>query len=135
MRRAGASSTRERGLAAEEEAVRFLESRGLVVCQRNVHAGGAELDIIAELRPIREADPLTIVIVEVRSREAEDCGSPLETVDRRKRAQIRRGATAWLVERGLWERVAVRFDVIGIVLQGEAPRIQWIPGAFEADDA
>jgi len=138
-------STRQRGLVAEEEAARFLESRGLVVCERNVQIAGSEIDIIAEEPPASAGAPGTVVFVEVRSRGDERSGSPLETVDRRKRAQIRRGATAWLVARGLWERVAVRFDVIGIVGvvgersrecgQEEAPEIVWIPGAFDADGA
>lgn len=130
------ASTRQRGLIAEEEAARFLESRGLVICERNVRIAGAEIDIIAEAPPARPEEPTTVVIVEVRSRGDERNGSPLETIDRRKRAQIRRGATAWLVARGLWERVAVRFDVVGVVREGsqeEAPEIVWIPGAFDVD--
>ena len=131
-------STRERGQVAEGEAARFLESRGLVVCERNVQIAGAEIDLIAE-EPAAGGGPATVVFVEVRSRADERSGSPVETIGPRKRAQIRRAATAWLVARGLWERVAVRFDVIGVVRrptmsgQEEAPEIAWIPGAFDAD--
>ena len=134
-------TTRERGRAAELEAARFLESRGLSVVERNVEIGGAELDLIATLRDSTETD--TVVVVEVRSRTDERAGSPIETINRRKRAQVRRGATAWLVARGLWERVAVRFDVIGITYDDRGtepenertPRIEWIPGAFDVDNA
>jgi putative endonuclease len=154
-------STRARGLAAEEEAARFLESRGLVVVERNVEVGGGELDLIAllpgaegEAGEVDEVD--TIVFVEVRSRGDLRAGSPLETIGRRKRAHLRRAACAWLIARGLWERVAVRFDVVGVVgvvdvggeLEAqrprsgagsgrenrEAPKILWIPGAFDADE-
>ena len=92
----------------------------------------------------------TVVFVEVRSRGDLRAGSPLETIGRRKRAHLRRAACAWLVARGLWERVAVRFDVVGVVghldadasasaveadsENGEAPKILWIPGAFDADE-
>jgi len=150
-------STRQRGLAAEEEAARFLESRGLSVVERNVELAGGELDLIAllprgELGGERDAD--TVVFVEVRSRADARAGSPLETINRRKRARVRRTATAWLIARDLWEKVAVRFDVVGITYgtgeasaeacghgvgesreNDEAPRIQWIPGAFDVDDA
>ena len=53
---------------------------------------------------------------------------------------------AWLVGRELWETVAVRFDVVSVLVgddaissdrdtaeRTKAPRITWIPGAFEAD--
>ena len=126
-----------------------MESRGLSVVERNVEIGGAELDLIALFEDDTEVQ--TLVFVEVRSRADDRAGSPIETVGRRKRAQVRRGATAWLVARGLWERVAVRFDVIGITYaSGElgsasaeaalapenekAPRIEWIPGAFDVDE-
>ncbi len=152
-------STRERGLAAEDEAARFLESRGLSVVERNVELAGGELDLIALLprgEPGGERDADTVVFVEVRSRADARAGSPLETINRRKRARVRRTATAWLVARDLWEKVAVRFDVVGITYgtgepvavgcesvaersqaceNEEAPRIEWIPGAFDVDDA
>jgi len=143
-------TTRERGRTAEDEAARLLESRGLSVVERNVEIGGGELDLIALLED--ESDVDTIVFVEVRSRADARLGTPLETIGRRKRARVRRAATAWLVARGLWERVAVRFDVVGITYgvgvhrdrdeneneneneNEETPRIEWIPGAFDVDD-
>jgi Holliday junction resolvase-like predicted endonuclease len=39
-----------------------------------------------------------------------------------------RAATAWLVDRDLWERVPVRFDVVGVT----GDRIDWVRGAFVA---
>lgn len=131
-----AISTRERGRAAEDLAARFLEVRGLVVLERNVTVGGVELDLVVQAPP-SATDPVdTVVFVEVRSRDDDAAGSPIETVDHRKRARLRRGAIAWLVARDLWERVAVRFDVIGVHggLNDEAPRIDWIPGAFDGDE-
>lgn len=134
-------STRERGQLAEDQAARFLEARGLLIVDRNVRAGGVELDLVA-LVPAGVDDRVdTYVFVEVRSREDDRAGSPEETVDLRKQARLRRGATAWLVGRDLWEAVAVRFDVVSVLAGGgeasdpseKAPRITWIPGAFEAD--
>ena len=129
------ASTRARGQECEVLAARFLEARGLVIVDRNVRAGGVELDIVA-LAPAGSDDPVdTVVFVEVRSREDDRAGLPEETVDARKQSRLRRGATAWLVGRELWEQVAVRFDVVSILFGGthdEAPEITWIPGAFEA---
>lgn len=124
------ASTRSRGRASEDLAASFLESRGLVVCARNVELAGAELDLVARL----PGAPETVVFVEVRSRADVRAGHPAETVNAAKQRRVIRAATAWLVREGLWERVAVRFDVVAIVLgtDDEAPEISWIPGAFEA---
>ena len=125
-------STRSRGQGAEREAAEFLRARGLEILDINVHVGGGELDLIAR---ILDADPPTVVFVEVRSRQDTRRGTPLETIGRRKRAHLIRAATAWLVERGLWEQVAVRFDVVGIVVGERRPeqRVEWIPNAFTGD--
>ena len=112
-------STRERGRAGEDRAVAFLRSRGLEILERNVTCAGAELDIVA-----REGD--TIVIVEVRGRRDDRRGHPFETVDARKQGRLRRGATGWLVQRELWERVALRFDVVALV----GDELEWLRDAF-----
>jgi putative endonuclease len=119
------SSTRERGLAVEVRVAEFLESNGLRIIDRNVAAAGGEVDLVA----LTEQDDASLyVFVEVRSRAADDLGSPLETVDLVKQRRVIRAATAWLVTHDLWERVAVRFDVVGVTGQ----RIEWIRGAFVA---
>lgn len=90
--------------------------------------GGAELDLVAR----DDRGEPTVVFVEVRSREAASLGHPLETIDADKRRRLVHGATAWLVQHGLWERVAVRFDVVSIVEPAAHTReILWIPAAFE----
>ncbi len=124
-------STRARGQGAEREAAEFLRARGLEILDVNVHVGGGEIDLVAR---VSNADPPTVVFVEVRSRQDLRRGTPIETIGRRKRAHLIRAATAWLVERGLWEQVAVRFDVVGIVL-GERRierRVEWIVNAFDS---
>jgi putative endonuclease len=121
------ASTRTRGRASEDLAASYLESRGLVVCARNVTLAGAELDLVA-----RHDD--TVVFIEVRSRADVRAGHPLETIRRDKQRRLQRAATAWLVRENLWERVAVRFDVVAIVIgdHDKAPEITWIAGAFDA---
>jgi putative endonuclease len=113
------SSTRERGRAGEDRAAAFLIAQGLEILERNVTCAGAELDLVA-----RDGD--AIVFVEVRGRSDDHRGHPFETVDARKQARVRRGATGWLVRQNLWERVAVRFDVVALV-GGE---LEWLKDAF-----
>lgn len=115
-------STRTRGQQGEERAADHLIRGGLEILARNVTAAGAELDLIAR-------DGETIVFIEVRKRSDDLRGHPLETVDARKQARVRRAATGWLVAQGLWERVAVRFDVIAIVGDDD-PRVDWLRDAF-----
>lgn len=93
--------------------------RGLEILERNVTCAGAELDLI-----VRDGE--TIVFVEVRGRADDRRGHPLETVDLRKQSRLRRGATGWLVQRDLWERVAIRFDVVTLV----GDDIEWLRDAF-----
>jgi putative endonuclease len=133
------ASTRARGQLAEAQAARFLAGHGLLVVDRNIRAGGVELDLVALVPAGRDDHVDTYVFIEVRSREDDRAGLPEETVDARKQARLRRGATAWLVGRDLWERVAVRFDVVSVLTgertdeeSTEAPKITWIPGAFES---
>ena len=123
-------STRSRGFAVEAVVADLLDRHGLVVVARNVAIAGAEIDLIATTRD--HAEDL-VVFVEVRSRADDLRGHPIETIDANKRAHLVRAATAWLVREDLWEKVAVRFDVIGVLAPDSAkPDVLWIRNAFEA---
>jgi putative endonuclease len=100
----------------------------LEIVASNVTCAGAEIDLIARDPAEPEPDePWTCVFVEVRGRSDDRLGHPLETIDDRKQARVRRAATAWLIEHDLWERVAVRFDVIALV--GDDDPL-WLRDAF-----
>jgi putative endonuclease len=117
----------------------LVEEGRLEIVARNVVAGGVELDIVAR-DPL--ASPPLYIFVEVRSRSDARLGHPLETIGPGKRKRLIRGASAWLVAKSLWERVAVRFDVVAITKDYtearsrttalEAEEFLWLPGAFEA---
>jgi putative endonuclease len=108
-------STRDKGRAGEDHAASFLLGHGLEILARNVTAAGVEIDLI-----VRDGE--AIVFVEVRGRRDDRLGHPFETVDQRKQARLRRGATGWLVANDLWERVATRFDVVALV----GDDIEWL---------
>lgn len=123
-------SSRARGRAVEVLVGEHLERHGLQILARNVELAAAELDLVA-LDP-RGAEEI-IVFVEVRSRSTTECGTPIETIGRAKQTRLIRAATAWLVQRGLWERVPVRFDVVGVVTDGASVRdLEWIEDAFSS---
>lgn len=101
------------GTAGEDLAAVHLRRLGYTVIDRNHRTRWGEIDIIAHT-------PGTLVFVEVKTRRASaHAGSPIEAVDPRKQAQVRRMAAAWLVRVSDRPRAQeLRFDVIGISVDG-----------------
>lgn len=84
---------------------------------------GGEVDIVA-----REGAEL--LFIEVKTRSSERYGRPLDAVDRRKQALVRRGANDWLRLLGTRE-LPWRFDVIEVVmLEGKRPQVTRVENAF-----
>lgn len=112
------------GRAGEAIAARHLETSGFTILERNVVAGGVELDIVA-----REAG--CIVFVEVRARATSRFGDPALSVDGAKQRRLARGAHAWLRLKGAagWR---ARFDVVGVVWEAGRPRISHYRDAFSS---
>lgn len=112
-----------KGSREEDLALRHLQSHGLELVARNVHARGGELDLV-----MRDRDS-TLVIVEVRKRSHRAFGTAAESVDARKRRRIVLAARALLARRPELARLPARFDVVA--LDGD-DRIEWIQAAFDA---
>ena len=114
-----------RGRTGEKAAERELRRRGLTILERNVRAGGGEIDIVA-------LDEETIVFVEVKARSDASRVSPEEAVDRGKRQAVVRAARALLRRRGLLDRPR-RYDVVGVHLdeKGRADSVTWSRAAFD----
>jgi putative endonuclease len=104
-----AETTTAKGKRAEDAAAQHLEARGYRVVARNVHAGGGEIDLIAQ-------DGDVLCFVEVRRRKKTD--DALVSVSKKKQAFLVRAATAHLARTlpdGQWPRC--RFDVV--VVRGD----------------
>lgn len=112
-----------KGSREEDLALRHLQSHGLELVARNVHARGGELDLV-----MRDRDS-TLVIVEVRKRSHRAFGTAAESVDARKRRRIVLAARALLARRPELACLPARFDVVA--LDGD-DRIEWIQAAFDA---
>lgn len=113
------------GRRGEDLAHRFLRKRGFIIVARNYRlaAGDAEADLIAR-------DGETLVIVEVKSRETSDFGSPDRAIGEEKRAALVRVARAYSKKADVpFERV--RFDIVTVVL-GEPPVIEHHRNSFSA---
>lgn len=118
------STTRGRGRVGEDAGSAWLSRHGYVILERNHASRIGEIDVIA-----RHGD--TLCFVEIKARQDDRLGSPLEAVHRRKQRQIARVAGLYLAESD-WSGPC-RFDVLGMELDEAGEwRFQLIRNAFEA---
>ena len=119
----GNATTKARGDAGEDEALAYLQERGLRLLQRNYRTpgrGGGEIDLIMQ------TPDGTVVFVEVRKRSRSDFGGAAASVSHQKQRRIVFAANHYLQR---WRRLPpARFDVVVIEAQGP----QWLPAAFDA---
>ena len=116
---------RGRGARGEEVAAELLEELGYEILERNVHARGGELDVVA-----MHGDCLCFVEIKVRS--SAEYGTSLEAVDARKRRRIVRSARIYMALHGLIEPLC-RFDVLGVDRTEEGWAVTLVQDAFTAD--
>lgn len=122
-RASGVRTPRQRaGAAAEDAALRHLQTAGCRLLGRNARYRDGELDLI-----VRERD--LVVFVEVRTRASERFGGALASIDLFKQKRVQRAAQRWLVEHYGERWPACRFDVVSIDGNGT---IEWIRDAFAA---
>ena len=116
-------TTKARGDAGEDEALAYLQARGLRLLQRNYRTpgrGGGEIDLI-----MQSADG-TVVFVEVRKRSRTDHGGAAASIGHAKQRRIIFAAHHYLLR---WRQLPpARFDVVTI----EATGPQWLQAAFDA---
>lgn len=118
------SETKTIGDFGESRAALFLQEQGLQILARNYRTRRGELDIVAR-------DRQTLCFVEVRLREDDRHGSPLETVRRQKQRRIYFAAMEYLIQnRYRINSCPCRFDVISIERINR--RIIWIRDAFSS---
>jgi putative endonuclease len=118
-----ASDTRTRGQAAEDQALAYLQARGLRLLGRNYRTpgrGGGEIDLI-----LQESDG-TVVFVEVRSRSHRGFGGAGASIGAAKRQRVALAAQHWLLQHG--SPAACRFDAVLI----EGADLVWLQAAFDA---
>ena len=115
------------GRLGEQLAAEHLIRRGFRIVERNYRTRWGELDIIA-------FDGRTLAFCEVKTRRASPAGtSPLDAIRAPKRAQVRKMAGRWLIERTDRPRAdTLRFDAIGVTVDaaGRLLRLEHLEGAF-----
>ncbi len=116
------------GQRAESLAAAYLEERGYAILARNWRRPEGELDLVVGKEGL-------CVFVEVRSRTGIEQGHPLETIDARKRARVRRAARMYIDETHPAAAV-FRFDVVGVTFAVEdtPPDLVHVEDAFEGTE-
>ena len=115
-------NTKQRGDAAEQRALRYLQDHGLTLLASNYRTpgrGGGEIDLI-----VRECDG-TLVFVEVRARARDDFGGAGASISATKRRRIVFAAKHFL--RRYPKPPPCRFDAV--LLQADS--LIWLKAAFE----
>lgn len=124
--RGGSDERGPRGAAAEDIAAAYLKLRGCDIVDRNVRIAGGEIDIVA-----RRAE--WALLVEVRYREGDDHGSPIETIRGRKARAMVRAARAWLC-RSRDDATCWRVDAVTVTLDSDGEvRVRHFPGAVSLE--
>ena len=99
-----------KGAAGEDLACRYLEKNGYKILERNKHYSRfCELDIIAKYKD-------TYVFAEVKTRQTNSYGTPLEAITKTKFENIKRGVLNYITENNIKK---YRIDVIGITIKPE----------------
>lgn len=112
-------ASKQKGREFEDLAVKYLRRKGYNIVERNFRKRFGEIDIIAQKDNV-------LVFVEVRSLSG-NFMEPSETITYKKRENLLKVASYYLMERG-W-RGAVRFDFIGI--KGQNKEIEHIENFLE----
>ena len=117
------------GWRGEEIACAYLTDKGYRLVCRNYRLRYGEIDLV-----MYDADIL--VFVEVRSKTKFEHGTPLETVDYKKRRQIERMARHYLARNKISEDVRCRFDLVGVRFEcsEDKPLIEHVENAFVAGE-
>jgi putative endonuclease len=115
------------GKLGEQLAAEHLQRRGFEIVERNYRTRWGELDIIA-------FDGETLAFCEVKTRRlTAGGGSPFDSLHHHKRAQVRKMAGQWLIDRTERPHAPeTRFDAIGIIVdhEGRLLSLEHLEGAW-----
>lgn len=100
-----------RGRTGEQVAASFLIDRGYRVLAKNQRTPMGELDLVCRTEE-------GVVVVEVKARSGDQCGSALEAIGPRKARRLRASAIWWLSEQGFLP-CTLRFDAVLVALDAQ----------------
>ena len=113
------------GDEGEAKVAEYLQSDGYVICARNFHIRGGEVDIIARKKEV-------IAFVEVKTRKVERFALS-EVVTLSKQRKIIRAARTYLFRQRIGD-VAIRFDIALVTGEPASAKVTYLPNAFTAHE-
>lgn len=114
------------GKLGEKIAERWLRRGGWVVVNRRFVNGRRDIDLV-----VRRDQ--TVAFVEVKARKGEDFGGPVEAVHWRKQRELIRSAKVWIDRHGQTAE-DYRFDIVGVLVNGDRVRVRHVTDAFAIAD-
>ncbi|MGI1677263.1 MAG: YraN family protein [Cellvibrionaceae bacterium] len=108
---------------AEVATQKHLQEQGLKTQACNYNCPLGEIDLIM-------LDKDQLVFIEVRFRKNSAYGSAIESVAAHKQKKIIKAAQHYLQATKLTQKVSCRFDVVGVELNNNQPKFEWIKNAF-----
>ena len=114
-----------RGQIAEDKALAYLESNGLILHRRNYRTPYGEIDLILVDPELRE-----LVFVEVRYRNSDRFGGAAQSIDQHKRDKLIASAEHFRQQHVQYLDSACRFDVVTLSGDMEKGSLQWYRNAF-----
>ena len=121
------AARQEFGELGERIAERWLKRKGWRVVQRRFRSGHRDIDLVVE----REG---TVAFVEVKARKGLAFGDPIEAVNWSKRRELVRSASVWIDRHGR-PMESYRFDVVGVLVEGDRVRIRHVQNAFSLQNS
>lgn len=116
------AATQALGREGERVAARWLRRHGWEIAGWRFRTGHRDIDLIARRDDV-------VAFVEVKTRRGERFGGPVGAVGWRKQRELVRSALVWLDRHGSGAD-AYRFDVIGVIIEGDRVRLRHVENAF-----
>jgi len=114
------------GLRGERVAEKWLSVHGWEIAERRFRNGHRDIDLVATKR---EGVSRTVAFVEVKARRGDTFGDPVAAVNWKKQKELGRSARVWIARHGRRED-AYRFDVVGVLVDGDRVRVRHVEDAF-----
>ncbi len=115
------NSKAEIGLEGEQQAIKYLMSKGYEILKTNYRYRRSEIDIIARNTEL-------LVFIEVKTKSYSAFGEPEIAVDEKKANKVMEGADQF-IEVNNWHG-DIRFDVISIIINRGRYEIRHFEDAF-----
>lgn len=113
------------GERGEHIAARWLATKGWRLVYHRFRNGRRDIDLVAERSG-------TVAFVEVKARRGAAFGDPVEAVNPKKQKELVRSAHVWIERHGRPSE-SYRFDVIGVLVDGERVLVKHVENAFSVD--